>query len=212
MDTWELTKQFGAGYDMNVSLFERLALAGFPHTTLGVQHRMHPDISALVRPTYPALEDAERTKQHPPVRGLPPGQRVVFVDHEVPEDGEAAADDEAAVFEKRGQQWRPNTDRLVKVGCTPDARERPIDCEAATSHVVHPRTTAARTAAEQPVRGGNGARDRAPLTAPGLLLRPAGGAHTLPGPTYGAAGGSGQGHTGVQASSMECVRYVCANL
>eukprot|EP00198_Chlamydomonas_reinhardtii_P002822 XP_001692158.1 predicted protein [Chlamydomonas reinhardtii] len=114
VDTWELTKQFGAGYDLNVSLFERLALAGFPHTTLGVQHRMHPDISALVRPTYPALEDAERTKQHPPVRGLPPGQRVVFVDHEVPEDGEAAADDEAAVFEKRGQQWRPNTDRLVK--------------------------------------------------------------------------------------------------
>ncbi|KAG2423774.1 hypothetical protein HXX76_015050 [Chlamydomonas incerta] len=112
VETWELTKQHGAGYDLNVSLFERMVLAGFPHTTLGVQHRMHPDISALVRPTYPALEDAERTRQHPAVRGLPPGQRVVFVNHEVPEDGEAAADDEAA--KKGGRRWRPGMDHLIK--------------------------------------------------------------------------------------------------
>ncbi|KAG2452041.1 hypothetical protein HYH02_003079 [Chlamydomonas schloesseri] len=112
VDTWELTKQHGAGFDLNVSLFERLALAGFPHTTLGVQHRMHPDISALVRPTYPALEDAERTRQHPPVRGLPKAQRVVFVDHEMPEDGEAAADE--AAKKSGGQRWRAGTEHVVK--------------------------------------------------------------------------------------------------
>ncbi|PNH08303.1 NFX1-type zinc finger-containing protein 1 [Tetrabaena socialis] len=88
VECWSLAVQSGAGHDLNVSLFERLVLSGFPHATLAVQHRMHPDISALVRPTYPALVDAERVRQHPPVLGLPAGRRVVFVDHRVPEQGE----------------------------------------------------------------------------------------------------------------------------
>ncbi|KXZ51993.1 hypothetical protein GPECTOR_10g1015 [Gonium pectorale] len=88
VECWPLSVQSGHGHDLNVSLFERLVLSGFPHTTLAKQHRMHLDISALVRPTYPALEDAERVHRHPPVLGLPPGRRVVFVDHREPELGE----------------------------------------------------------------------------------------------------------------------------
>ncbi|KAL6759014.1 AAA domain-containing protein [Haematococcus lacustris] len=84
---YSLQKESGRGYDLNVSLFERLVLAGFPHASLAVQHRMHPDISRLVRPTYPALHDHPSVAQHPAVKGL--GQhRVVFIHHEVTEDGE----------------------------------------------------------------------------------------------------------------------------
>ena len=47
----------GGGHDLNVSLFERLVTSGFPHAALAVQHRMHPDISELVREcTYPHLQ------------------------------------------------------------------------------------------------------------------------------------------------------------
>ncbi|GFR50032.1 hypothetical protein Agub_g12193 [Astrephomene gubernaculifera] len=88
VDCWSLAVQSGCGHDLNVSLFERLVLAGFPHTPLAVQHRMHPQVSALVRPTYPALVDAEAVGRHPPLRGLQPGRRVVFVDHREPELGE----------------------------------------------------------------------------------------------------------------------------
>ncbi|KXZ51992.1 hypothetical protein GPECTOR_10g1014 [Gonium pectorale] len=88
VECWPLSVQSGHGHDLNVSLFERLVLSGFPHTALAKQHRMHPDISALVRPTYPALEDAERVHRHPPVLGLPQGRRVVFVDHREPELGD----------------------------------------------------------------------------------------------------------------------------
>ncbi|GFH25752.1 NFX1-type zinc finger-containing protein 1 [Haematococcus lacustris] len=87
VESYSLQKESGRGYDLNVSLFERLVLSGFPHASLAVQHRMHPDISRLVRPTYPALHDHPSVAQHPAVKGL--GQhRVVFIHHEVPEDGE----------------------------------------------------------------------------------------------------------------------------
>ncbi|OQD90595.1 hypothetical protein PENANT_c001G07088 [Penicillium antarcticum] len=75
-----LSVEKGDGYDLNVSLFERLINAGFPHTTLLKQHRMCPEISGLVRSlTYPALEDAEKTKNRPEPRGL--CDRVIFFHH-----------------------------------------------------------------------------------------------------------------------------------
>ena len=40
VECWALTVQKGDGYDLNVSLFERLVLSGFEHVTLSVQHRM----------------------------------------------------------------------------------------------------------------------------------------------------------------------------
>ncbi|KAF7519098.1 hypothetical protein PCG10_010340 [Penicillium crustosum] len=85
INSYSLSTEKGDGYDLNVSLFERLIHAGFPHTTLSKQHRMCPEISGLVRSlTYPALEDDEKTKNRPQPRGL--CDRIIFFHHENPED------------------------------------------------------------------------------------------------------------------------------
>lgn len=84
INNYFLTVEKGEGYDLNRSLFERLILQGHPHTTLSKQHRMHPDISILVRElTYPDLEDGPGTKTRDQIRGLE--DRVIFVNHSHPE-------------------------------------------------------------------------------------------------------------------------------
>jgi hypothetical protein len=50
---------------------------------------MHPDISRLIKHTYPALQDHPSVAGHPPVLGLAPGRRVLFINHDVEEDGAA---------------------------------------------------------------------------------------------------------------------------
>lgn len=80
-----LTVEKGEGYDLNRSLFERLVRKGYPHKTLSQQHRMRPEISALVRHlTYPDLVDAPSTMNRPNIRGV--RDNVVFIHHEHPED------------------------------------------------------------------------------------------------------------------------------
>ncbi|KAM0712387.1 hypothetical protein Q7P37_011482 [Cladosporium fusiforme] len=84
VNNYSLTVEKGDGFDLNRSLFERLILAGFPHTTLCQQHRMSPEISSLVRQlTYPALTDAPSTLNREPVKGI--CGRVIFIDHRNPE-------------------------------------------------------------------------------------------------------------------------------
>ncbi|KAF2759849.1 P-loop containing nucleoside triphosphate hydrolase protein [Pseudovirgaria hyperparasitica] len=84
VNNYALTIEKGDGYDLNRSLFERLVLNGFPHSTLAKQHRMRPEISTLVRRlTYPNLEDATSTMNRPSIRGLQ--SNVVFLKHSVPE-------------------------------------------------------------------------------------------------------------------------------
>ncbi|KAL9110261.1 MAG: hypothetical protein Q9227_005168 [Pyrenula ochraceoflavens] len=84
INNYSLTVEKGDGYDLNVSLFERLVRHGYPHTTLQEQHRMSPEISALLRNmTYPDLLDSPRTHNRPPLRGFL--QRIMFIDHEEPE-------------------------------------------------------------------------------------------------------------------------------
>lgn len=84
ISNYDLTVEKGEGYDLNRSLFERLIIQGHPHTTLQKQHRMHPDISVLVKElTYPDLEDSPGTLTREPLRGL--GDRVIFVNHGYPE-------------------------------------------------------------------------------------------------------------------------------
>ncbi|MEW5300661.1 MAG: hypothetical protein WDW36_003575 [Sanguina aurantia] len=68
---------------------QRLVLSGFPHASLAVQHRMRPEISALIRHTYPALEDHPSVLLQPPARGLT--RSVVFIDHRQPELQERCA-------------------------------------------------------------------------------------------------------------------------
>jgi hypothetical protein len=84
VNNYSLTAEKGEGFDLNVSMFERLVHAGVPHTTLNKQHRMRPQISALVRSlTYPELEDAEKTQGRPNLRGFQ--DSLIFVSHTRPE-------------------------------------------------------------------------------------------------------------------------------
>jgi superfamily I DNA and/or RNA helicase len=85
VNNYLLTVEKGEGYNLNWSLFERLVLKGYPHKTLRKQHRMRPEISALVRQlTYPDLIDASKTKNRPRLRGVQ--DVIVFINHEQPED------------------------------------------------------------------------------------------------------------------------------
>ena len=80
INNFALTVERGDGYDLNCSLFERLVLGGHSHTVLTKQHRMRPEISALVRRLmYPNLEDNETTLSRPDIRGLQ--SNVIFIDH-----------------------------------------------------------------------------------------------------------------------------------
>lgn len=80
VNNYALTVEKGDGYDFNKSLFERCVLSGYPHTVLTKQHRMAPEISALVKHlTYPDLLDAPQTLERPAPRGLQ--DRVVFFSH-----------------------------------------------------------------------------------------------------------------------------------
>lgn len=84
VNNYNLTVEKGDGYDLNRSLFERLILQGHPHTTLQKQHRMHPEISVLVKElTYPDLEDGPNTTTRERLLGLE--ERVIFVNHSYPE-------------------------------------------------------------------------------------------------------------------------------
>ncbi len=105
VNNYALTVEKGDGYDLNRSLFERLVLAGYPHTTLTNQHRMCPEISSLVRHlTYPDLLDDRKTLNRPSPRGLQ--DRVIFFNHDHAEaDTKQIADrrDESAKSSKRNE-------------------------------------------------------------------------------------------------------------
>lgn len=77
---YKLTVEAGNGYDLNRSLFERLINYGRPHCTLLNQHRMRPEISALIRHQYPGLKDAKGTENRPHLRGFQ--HDVVFFNHD----------------------------------------------------------------------------------------------------------------------------------
>ncbi|KAM0230088.1 hypothetical protein ACHAPO_009454 [Fusarium lateritium] len=82
---YALTKEKGEGYDLNVSLFERLITQGRHFTALQEQHRSHPDISQYPRMlAYPELKDVPSTVKRDSIRGLK--SRVTLVHHEKPED------------------------------------------------------------------------------------------------------------------------------
>jgi hypothetical protein len=100
-----LRQEAGCGYDIDISLFERLAtnenFAATRMATLNEQHRMRPEISRLVRRmTYPELRDHEKVLAHPLVRGLT--SNVVFINHTNSE----SSDEEKAVL---GSHSRINT-------------------------------------------------------------------------------------------------------
>ena len=80
-NTHELVKD----YHMAISLFERLAHNRFPLVTLGIQHRMRPEIACLVRPhIYEELEDHSSVMHYPSISGV--GRNLFFLSHQTQED------------------------------------------------------------------------------------------------------------------------------
>lgn len=78
----------GKGYNLNCSFFERLILKDYPSTSLEVQHRMAPPISALPRAlTYPDLKDSPSVSSHPPLLGTD-HSHIIFISHKVFEESD----------------------------------------------------------------------------------------------------------------------------
>jgi len=94
IEQYRLQKDSGSQYNLNISLFERLALSEkLSMATLHVQHRMRPNISCLIRETmYPELIDHKSTLQRPDVSGV--SKNIVWINHVEPE----AADQDATAL------------------------------------------------------------------------------------------------------------------
>ncbi|KAK8123367.1 hypothetical protein PG999_003285 [Apiospora kogelbergensis] len=71
INNYALSVEKGDGYNLNMSMFERLIEHGHPFQTLMKQHRMHPSISLFPRAlTYPGLLDGPKTAERPSILGL----------------------------------------------------------------------------------------------------------------------------------------------
>ena len=77
---YELSKK----YNLEISLFERLVNTEVEHVTLNIQHRMRPEISALIKPIYPDLTDFPDVHNYPAVKGV--SRNIFFIDHKQWED------------------------------------------------------------------------------------------------------------------------------
>ncbi len=83
LNEYELVRRF----KLDVSLFERLIVKGFPHATLQIQHRMRPQIAQLVCPhIYTTLLNHGSVLEYGDVRGV--SKNLFFVQHNFPEKGD----------------------------------------------------------------------------------------------------------------------------
>jgi hypothetical protein len=71
-------------FNFDVSLFERMVKNGFPCYTLATQHRMRPEISALMKPIYPFLMDHKSVNHRSNISGVT--KNIYFIHHKVPEE------------------------------------------------------------------------------------------------------------------------------
>ena len=71
-------------YKLDVSLFERMVNVGVHCERLSVQHRMRPEIAALMKHIYEGLENHESVKQYEDIKGVK--KNVFFVNHSHLED------------------------------------------------------------------------------------------------------------------------------
>ncbi|KAF5346146.1 hypothetical protein D9758_009987 [Tetrapyrgos nigripes] len=114
VNNYKLTVEKNDGYDLNVSLFERLVLKGYPHHTLTTQHRMRPEISALIRAlTYPDLGDAPKTRNRPSLRGV--RDNIVFINHGCAEDEINAVADGRDFGSKSSKQNTHESEMVLKI-------------------------------------------------------------------------------------------------
>ncbi|KAJ7494735.1 P-loop containing nucleoside triphosphate hydrolase protein [Mycena galericulata] len=114
VNNYLLTVEKGDGFTLNRSLFERLVLEGYPHEILASQHRMRPEISALVRAlTYPDLVDAPTTMNRPNIRGV--RDNMVFIDHDKPEDENSRIKNQSEVGLKSSKRNTHEAKMVLKI-------------------------------------------------------------------------------------------------
>ncbi|KAG1804061.1 P-loop containing nucleoside triphosphate hydrolase protein [Suillus subaureus] len=114
VNSYALQVKSDQGYDLNRSLFERLVLKGFPHATLTEQHRMRPEISALVHElTYPELTDAASTRGRADIRGIQ--DNIIFVNHAHPEDNEGRISDRSDLGSTTSKQNSYEAGMVLKI-------------------------------------------------------------------------------------------------
>ncbi|KAJ7650277.1 P-loop containing nucleoside triphosphate hydrolase protein [Roridomyces roridus] len=114
VNNYLLTVEKGEGFDLNRSLFERLVLEGYPHEVLSQQHRMRPEISALVRAlTYPDLVDAPSTLNRPNLRGV--RDNLIFIDHDKPEDEHSSIKNQVEGGSKSSKRNRHEAQMVLKI-------------------------------------------------------------------------------------------------
>ncbi|KAK0501724.1 P-loop containing nucleoside triphosphate hydrolase protein [Armillaria luteobubalina] len=114
VNNYRLSVEKGEGYDLNRSLFERLVLKGYPHQILVAQHRMRPEISALIRHlTYSDLVDAPQTQNRPHLRGI--RDDVVFINHGHPEDDNPQIADRRDLGSKSSKQNTYEARMVLKI-------------------------------------------------------------------------------------------------
>ncbi|KAI0076548.1 P-loop containing nucleoside triphosphate hydrolase protein [Panus rudis PR-1116 ss-1] len=114
VNNYLLTVEKGEGYDLNQSLFERMVIKGYPHSTLQAQHRMRPEIASLVRGlTYPDLRDAPGTHNRPTLRGV--RDTVVFINHSKPEDDVAEVEEHRDMSAKSSKVNSHEVEMVLKI-------------------------------------------------------------------------------------------------
>lgn len=114
VNNYALTMERGQGFDLNVSLFERLIRQEYTYSTLSQQHRMRPEISDLIRQlTYPGLVDAPATKNRPTLRGI--RDNIVFINHAHPETKGAEVKERMDPLAKASKENQHEVDMVVSI-------------------------------------------------------------------------------------------------
>ena len=72
---YELAKK----YNLDVSLFERMVTVGIPCERLSVQHRMRPEIAAVMKHIYDNLENHESVQNYEDIKGMK--KNMFFLNH-----------------------------------------------------------------------------------------------------------------------------------
>ena len=74
-EVYKLAKQ----YKLEVSLFERMVKVGIQCVRLSVQHRMRPEIAALMKHIYDGLENHESVEKYEDIKGIK--KNMFFISH-----------------------------------------------------------------------------------------------------------------------------------
>lgn len=88
-------------YNLDLSLFERMVNNDMNYVTLGIQHRMRPEISILMKyeNLYPDLNDHEDVKVYEHVKGVT--SDVYFLNHSEPETDHRETKSKSNIYEAK---------------------------------------------------------------------------------------------------------------